>query len=325
MHDRAGVPSRDNTGAFTEVIVATRRRVLTGLALVVAGAVIAYLGVSWYIVGQALQAKASEFEHHPDDFGMAFEEVQFSPRGEEDITLRGWWFPKDDATATVVWVHGIDSNRANGLPLLRDLSERGFAALAFDLRGHGESDNVPIGAGFFEVNDVRGAIDYLVERRGVEPGTILLLGQSFGAAVAIMGGVGEPAVLGVFADSSFAGLSDMIVAEVAARTPISAWAARLLRPGLVLVADWTRGVEIDKVKPAAAAAQYDYPLRLVHCGDDDRIPHAGNFGPIREASPDSKATLFPGCGHNDAYDDFPDAYVDIFVEYAAERLAAARP
>ena len=171
-----------------------------------------------------------------------------------------------------------------------------------------------------------GAIDYLIERRGVEPGTILLLGQSFGAAVVIMGGVGEPAVLGVFADSSFASLSDMIIAEVAARTPISAWAARLLRPGLVLVADWTRGVEINKVKPAAAAAQYDYPLRLVHCDEDDRIPHAGNFGPVREASPDSKATLFlPVAGHNDAYDDFPDAYVDIFVEYAAERLAAARP
>ena len=290
--------------------MATRQRVITGLALVVAGAAIAYLGVSWYIVGQALQAKASEFEHHPDDFGMAFEEVQFSPRDKEDITLRGWWFPKDDATATIVWVHGLDSNRANGLPLLRDLSDRGFAALAFDLRGHGESDSVPIGAGFFEVNDVRGAIDYLIERRGVEPGTILLLGQSFGAAVVIMGGVGEPAVLGVFADSSFASLSDMIIAEVAARTPISAW---------------TRGVEINKVKPAAAAAQYDYPLRLVHCDEDDRIPHAGNFGPVREASPDSKATLFPGCGHNDAYDDFPDAYVDIFVEYAAERLAAARP
>ena len=302
--------------------MATRQRVVARLALVVAGAAIAYLGVSWYIVGQALEAKASELEHHPDDFVMAFEEVQFSPRGEGDITLRGWWFPKDDATATVVWVHGLDSNRARGLPLLRDLSDRGFASLAFDLRGHGESDSVPFGAGFFEVNDVRGAIDYLVERRGVEPGTILLMGHSFGAAVAIMGGVGEPAVLGVFANSSFSDLSDLVTAEVAARTPISVWAARLLRPGIVVAADWTKGVEIDKVKPAAAAAQYDYPLRLVHCANDDRIPYAGNFEPISKAIPDSKATLFAGCGHNDAYEDFPDVYMGIFVEYATERLAA---
>ncbi len=244
--------------------MATRQRVVTGLALFVAGAAILYLGMSWYIVGQALQAKARDFEHHPDNFGMAFEEVQFSPRAEEDITLRGWWFPKVDASATIVWVHGLDSNRAQGLPLLRDLSDRGFASLAFDLRGHGESDSVPIGASYCKVNDVRRAIDYLVERRGVEPGTVLLMGHSFGAAVAIMGGVGEPAVLGVFANSSFADLSDLVTAEVAARTPISVWAARLLRPGIVVAADWTRGVEIDKVELAAAAGQYDYPLRPAH-------------------------------------------------------------
>ncbi len=123
------------------------------------------------------------------------------------------------------------------------------------------ADSVPIGASYCKVNDVRRAIDYLVERRGVEPGTVLLMGHSFGAAVAIMGGVGEPAVLGVFANSSFADLSDLVTAEVAARTPISVWAARLLRPGIVVAADWTRGVEIDKVELAAAAGQYDYPLR----------------------------------------------------------------
>jgi fermentation-respiration switch protein FrsA (DUF1100 family) len=241
------------------------------------------------------------------------------------VTLRGWWYPKDDASGTIVWVHGLDANRANGVPLVRDLSDRGYAVLTFDLRGHGESDRVPSGAGFFEVNDARGAIDYLVGERGITPGTILLMGESFGAAIVLMSGVGETALLGVYADSAFTELGDMLVGEVAARTPIPEWVAKLLKPGIVLIGDLARGVEIDKVSPAKSAALYDYPLRLVHCTADVRIPHLDNLVSISEATPESEVTLFPGCAHTDGYDEFPAQYVDTIVDYILDRQLAKQP
>ena len=297
----------------------TKRRLMGGGIAVVALVVI-YFGLSWYIVGQALNAEASDFEHQPGDLGLTFEEVEFSPRGDGDIVLRGWWFPGDDVAATIIWVHGLDKNRAERLPLVKDLFDQGFAVLVFDLRGHGESDDVPIGAGYFETRDVRGAIDFLLAEKGVEPGKLLLMGQSFGAAAVLMAGVDEPAVAGVYADSAFAALTDVMIKEIKDRTPFPGWFAKLLRPGIVLVGEQLEGVKIDAVRPQESAGQYEYRLGLAHCRGDERIPfdHAAR---IRTASPPgSWFTVYPGCAHADAYDEFPEQYVAIVTNYFHERL-----
>jgi pimeloyl-ACP methyl ester carboxylesterase len=208
----------------------TRRRVVVGLSVLAVLAVV-YFGVAWYVLGEALTAERNPFDHQPEDFNLTFEDIEFSPRGEPDITLRGWIFPTEGALATIIWVHGLDKNRAARLSMMRELVDAGFAVLVFDLRGHGESDDVPIGAGFFEMADVRGGIDFLLSERGVKPGKILLMGESLGAATVLMAGVGESAVVGVYADSGFASLSDVMIGEIAKRTPIPEWGASYSGPG----------------------------------------------------------------------------------------------
>ena len=297
-----------------------RKRLIGRIVVVAAVLATAYFLVSWYIVGQALQAEISEFEHHPNDFAMEFRDVEFTPRGDPGITLRGWWFPREDAIATIIWVHGLDSNRAERIPLIRDLLEQGFAALVFVLRGHGESDHVPIGAGYYEPRDVRGAIDFAVGKLGAEPGRVLLMGHSFGAAIVLMSGVGETAVVGVYADSGFASLADLIVQEVEDRTPIPAWGARLLRPGIVLVGAWLKGVDIDAVRPEEVVAGYDYLVGLTHCLEDDRIPFNHSVRIWRETSVGSWFNAYPDCGHVEAYEIFPERYVSIVTDYFYERL-----
>ena len=297
----------------------TRRRVVVALSALAVLAVV-YFGVAWMVLGEALTAERNPFDHQPAEFDLAFEDVEFSPRGEPDITLRGWMFPLEDALATVIWVHGLDANRAERLPLVRDLWDSGYAVMVFDLRGHGESDDVPIGAGFFETQDVRGGIDYLLDERGVESGKILLMGQSFGAATVLMAGVGEDAVAGVFADSAFASLSDMMIGEIAKRTPIPEWGAELLRPGIVLLADVFKGVEIDAVVPEEAPAALDYPVGLAHCLEDERIP-VEHGRRIRLASPGAASwTQFPRCEHADAYEEFPNEFMGVVVMYFDDRL-----
>jgi len=298
----------------------TRRRAVAGLSVLAVLAVV-YFGIAWFVLGEALTAERNAFDHQPADFDLTFEEIEFSPRGEPDITLRGWIFPIEDALATVIWVHGLDANRAERLPMMRDLVDAGFAVLVFDLRGHGESDDVPIGAGFFETADVRGGIDFLLREREVEPGKILLMGQSLGAATVLMAGVGESAVVGVFADSAFASLSDVMIGEIAKRTLIPEWGAELLRPGIVFLGERFKGVEIDAVEPVAAPAQYDYPVGLAHCLEDERIP-VEHGRRIRLASPGAVSwTQFPRCEHADAYEEFPNEFLGVVVTYFDRRLA----
>ena len=280
----------------------------------------AYFGLSWVIVEQALVAKAEPFEQRPEELGLRYEDVAFPPRDWDDITLRGWYFPNPDAAATVVLVHGLDGTRSGDLELVRDLLGQGFAALTFDLRGHGESDKAQMGAGLHEQDDVLGAVDFILSERGAEPGRVFLLGFSYGAAIVLLTGVREPAVAGVYADSAFADLTDVLVKEVSDRTPVPRWGARLLRPGIIRAAQWFKGIDIAVVRPEVAVPRYAYAIGLAHCQDDERIP-IENVQRLRAAATqDPQLTVYAGCDHTEGYDNYHERYVTEVVSYFNERL-----
>jgi uncharacterized protein len=298
----------------------TKRRVVIGAAILAVLAVF-YVGMSWYVVGQALQGEVIAFDNVPEEFGLTYEDVEFSPRGDASITLRGWWFPVEDAIGSIIWVHGLDQTRAENVPLLRDLINEGFSVLAFDLRGHGQSDIVPLGAGYKEPADVRGAIDFVLEAKGASE--VLLMGNSFGASVMLIAAAGEPAVAGVYADSPFASLTDLMIAEISKRTPFPAWFASMLRPGIVQIANM-KGIKIDEVRPEVAVTRYgetNLVLGLAHCLADERIPVEHSYR-IREAAADTGVWFnrYPRCEHTEAYDDFTEQYISIVVNYFLDQL-----
>ena len=293
---------------------------LVPLAIGTSLAAVLYLGLSWIVVTQALKADVTDFAFQPAELGLTHEDVEFSPRGDDSITLRGWWLPNDNAIATVIYVHGLDRNRAERLPLLRDLHQNGFAVLTFDLRGHGESDRVQIGAGFFEQHDVRGAIDFALDEKGVEAGKLLLMGKSFGAASALLGGVGESSLAGIYADSSFVALDQVMIDEIANRTPIPKWFAASLRPGISLMASWTKGVDVGATRPIDAASQFPFRLGIAHCIEDERVPVQDALRIRAVAQGGSWFNLFPNCEHGRAYDGFTEQYTAIVVNYYLERL-----
>lgn len=325
-----GRPSRGFTAAIRR-LTTTRPRADRGarrskwLRRVVIPAVILallYVAVSLYIVDTALDAEANPLDERPEDFALPYEDVEFSPRGWPRLTLRGWWIPAPDVRATVIRVHGIDSNRSSALGTVPALVEGGYSVLAFDLRGHGESDLAQMGAGLHERDDLLGAIDYLIAERGAEPGTIFLYGRSYGAAIVLMSGWGEPAVAGVYADSAFASLSELVVQEVARRTSAPSWLASVLRPGVVLMARLSKGLDIESVHPAEDAARYPYAIGLAHCDQDDRIP-ISNLDRIRaEVRHPPRLTVYEGCSHADAWDDYPRRYEAHLIGYFDERLAS---
>ena len=301
----------------------TRRRFLiligTPLLTLLVGSAL-YIGVAWVIVEQALVAEAKPFEQTPEELGLAYEDIAFAPRGWDGITLRGWYFPNPGADATVVLVHGLDGTRSGDLELVRDLLARGFAALTFDLRGHGESDRAQMGAALREQDDVLGAVDFVLSERGAEPGRVLLLGFSYGGAIVLLTGVQEPAVAGVYADSAFASMADVLVKEVADRTPVSLWGARVLEPGIVRASRWFKGIDLAAVRPEAAASEYGYVLGLAHCEDDERIS-IDHLWRLRDAaSMEPRLAVYSGCEHAGAYDEYPVRYVEELVSYFNERL-----
>lgn len=304
--------------------VSQTRALKSLLALVILLAAI-YLAASIYIADRALAAEVKPLTERPNDVGLAYEDVRFAPRDWPDLRLRGWWLPAPEPRGAVIRVHGLDGNRSALLGLSAALTRAGFSVLAFDLRGHGESDRARMGAGLHERDDVLGAVDYVVQQQGVRPGRVFLHGNSYGAAISLMAGWREEAVAGVFADSAFASLSDLVAQEVAQRTVVPSWLASTLRPGIVFMGRLIHGIDINDIQPALDAARYRYPLGLTHCRPDDRITivHFERIASAVQFPPISR--VFDGCEHSDAWLEHSASYEALVIAYFERRLANPNP
>jgi len=96
--------------------------------------------------------------------------------------------PRGERRAAFLVLHGFGSNKdgVGGTTVARMLSGLGYAALRFDFRGCGESEGEHGRVICKEqVKDTRNALSFLAGRPEIDPARIGVVGQSFGAAVAV--------------------------------------------------------------------------------------------------------------------------------------------
>ena len=99
------------------------KKTLVSLSIATISILFIYFLASWYIADQSLVAQGSEIEENPGDFGLEYESVIFHPRGEGGINLSGWWIPNNNPAQTIIWVHGLDSERSGGEGKLEMIKE----------------------------------------------------------------------------------------------------------------------------------------------------------------------------------------------------------
>jgi pimeloyl-ACP methyl ester carboxylesterase len=96
--------------------------------------------------------------------------------------LFAWWVPPPNKRAPVALIiHGRSANVSTRAPIAAKLSADGFGVLLFDYRGYGLSTGRSNEASL--VADSIAAYDWL-RQSGVEPGQIVVIGQSLGNAPA---------------------------------------------------------------------------------------------------------------------------------------------
>src|SRR5688572_19553838 len=97
----------------------------------------------------------------------------------------------------VLLLHIYGGSRADWTAFARGLQERGTAALALDLRGHGESPGPQ--SWTMALSDVRAAWDILIARPEVDGQRSAIIGASIGSNLALMVGANNPGVVTVIA------------------------------------------------------------------------------------------------------------------------------
>ena len=331
-------PSRPTKGAETagrqrQAAGLTRSRVVRWALPILLLLAVFYGYVSYAMASGVTAVERSSLEGHPTEYGLPYEDVAFSPRGDQwdDIVLRGWLIEKERLAGsggelTVILVHGLNRNRTgdNALELSKELFDRGFNVLLFDLRGHGESGGDQVSAGYFEKLDVLGAYDFLVGR-GASPEGIGLLGWSLGAATALLAAEDAPAIRAVVSDSSFADVHDLIAQETARATVFPQWSVPVFVPGMKLVARVLYGIDVGAVVPEKSAGTLGYPILVIHGGADSRVPPEQSVRIHASAAAGSELWVVQGSEHADAVIDAPDEYVERVDAYFRDRLSGNAP
>jgi alpha-beta hydrolase superfamily lysophospholipase len=190
----------------------------------------------------------------------------------------------------MVIVHGAGSQKENHGDFGRACAAAGWAALAYDQRGHGASEDE---MGPEALADVGRMARFLSSHEGVDPGQICVRGSSMGGFIAIHGAASTDAIIGVIAicpageEHLLRGLRSgelEMRAGPEARSALEAWLGEH---------DLREAVELLGTKP----------LLLIHAEGDERIPSEWSGELFERAAEPRKLIVLPGGHHRSAQHD----------------------
>jgi uncharacterized protein len=216
----------------------------------------------------------------------------------DGLTLKGWWFQgPGQRRGTVIYLHGSADNRASGVHVAERFLQRGFDALLYDSRAHGESEGNACTYGYYERKDLSHAID-LVQAR-----PIVVLGVSLGGAVALQAAAEDTRIAAVIAVASFSDLRTV----VRERAPFVASKADI--EAAFRLAEEQAHFKVEEVSPLKSAGRIRSPVLLVHGSADSETPPAHSQRLFEALRCEKRLLLVPGAGHNDALR--PDVWTEI--------------
>jgi uncharacterized protein len=239
---------------------------LAALALIAsAGLILSYLAAR-----PVLHPRRTQPKFTPSDFGVArWEEILFS--AADGVELGAWFVPPDPKGdgSTVVFVHGLGGNRGDLLTEAAVLTSRGYGALLIDLRNHGRSRGSITTLGYSEVDDVRGAVEYLLARPEVNPARIGLFGHSMGGATVLRAAARIPQVRAVIAASAYANLKDNIAHGIATKTGLPPYP---FAPLMIWLGERMTGVRIEQIRPVDDVVRLaPRAVLFIHGMQDDTV------------------------------------------------------
>lgn len=231
----------------------------------------------------------------PETFGLQAEDCYF--RTADGYQLHGWFFPNENALATLLWCHGNAGNITDRLDNLANLTKLPINVFIFDYRGFGRSEGVPNEKGVYL--DAEAAYDYLASREDVQQDKIILFGRSLGGAVAVDLASKRPGA-GLILESTFTSAKDMAKS-----------AFGFIPIYLIIKSKFN---SIDKI------SKIHVPILVLHGTKDRTVPFKLGRR-LYEASNNPKEFYqIQEADHNDTYIVGGQAYFDKLLQFVKQTL-----
>jgi pimeloyl-ACP methyl ester carboxylesterase len=194
------------------------------------------------------------------------------------------WLPESEPGPApgVVVVHGAGSRKENHADFTRLATANGWAALTFDLPGHGTSEPAFTGSA---LDDVIAMVDLLAVQPEVDPAQVALRGSSLGGFLAICAAASEPDVAGVIA---ICPASDDHLARGVRQ---GRFEMRIGDP--VDLEAWLAAQDVGQAVERLAGR----PLILMHAEGDTQVPSEHSEELYERAGEPRKLVIAPGGAH----------------------------
>jgi dipeptidyl aminopeptidase/acylaminoacyl peptidase len=217
----------------------------------------------------------------PERYGLTREDISFE--AADGVNLRGWFVAPHRGRAVIIGSHGLFRNRVELLARLVPACKAGYGVLLYDSRSHGTSSRAIVSFGYYERNDVLGAMQYVERHTQADSRpAIVLMGVSMGAVATLEAASQSTTYDALILDSPFSNLRQTVGDHVRLflglpRFPFANlflfWYSRIagFDPG-----QFDAHVALRKVKPV--------PLLIIGSEGDERNP-SGVARSLYEESP----------------------------------------
>lgn len=234
----------------------------------------------------------------PTRYQLSVEDVFFESR--DGTRLHGWFVPAvGERLGTVIHFHGNYGNLTYSFKQVHWLPAKGFNVFTFDYRGYGRSAGKPSKRGVYE--DSVAAIDYILNRTGVDPDNVFVFGQSLGAvnAMVALSRNDFTQIRAVAAEGAF----DYYRAEARERMEagtrktignVPCLSLQIWPLAFLAVTDsYSPGDHVQRISPV--------PLLLIHCLQDSIVYYQHSERLYEAARAPKHLWLIDGCGHIEVF------------------------
>lgn len=267
---------------------------LAGLVAALALAPVLLVGCENKIIFQPVKYPLGLWD--TSNMPLPIEDVWF--QAEDGVKLHGWYVPREEAVATLLFFHGNAGNITHRLENIFFLHHLKLNVFIFDYRGFGRSAGDPDEEGV--QLDSQAAYDALLKQPGVSARSLVIFGRSLGGAFAAYTASRNPAA-GIILESAFTNADDM--------------ADKMFS---ILPVGWFLSAELNTL---GYVSQLEIPKLFMHGTRDGVIPFTLGYELYKGAAEPKEFYSIVGAGHNNTVRIGGREYFDKIKEFITRTTA----
>lgn len=226
----------------------------------------------------------------------------------------------NDTNRYIIITHGVTQSKMNSVKYMNLFLSRGFNAVIYDHRRHGESGGNTTSYGYYEKFDLKSVVDWLREEKGQD----LLLGihgESMGAATLLLyAGILEDGADFYIADCPFSDFSEQLAYRI--KEEVKLLPPKLLLPVADLFVRIRDKYSLSEVSPIAVIENINNPILFIHSRKDDFILPSMTEALFEQKKGPKKLFMAENGLHAQSYSENREQYEKVLDEFLEEYVLA---